>query len=305
MADFFDVNTKPLTKRACLYKLITTFLAAFPTGVKASGDGLAAYSSTGSVFTTGATGATGFGNDLAWARLQFPDGRELLVVNNSTGAPYSCSLLLSQASHFTGGSPSATVWPTATDTQVILGGTTSGSASNWMQNDTDGTLIANCYVNSADPYDLYLYVFPSGNSSPHGLIFIDAVQGLPAGDNFKHIYGAGITTLGSSQLTGLCGFMGTGPGWEPNTTMEASGGVAPSSSLGDPANNKHQLLQRMVFATSNSSRTYVKGWGSNILFDWHGATSPNNNALNLNGTKDRITASFWNFKWNGSTPVVV
>lgn len=79
---------------------------------QASGDGLSGYSSSSKVFTGTATGALGWNNPNAWARIQDPSGtRELVFQHNGVGGT---GIKYSPFAKFTSGG-SATAVPTATD----------------------------------------------------------------------------------------------------------------------------------------------------------------------------------------------
>lgn len=103
---------------AAMNNLVTTLTTAGWT-IQSSGDGLAAYSSSGSVFSSGAaTGANGWGNSSAWARIQDPGTlREFTLQHDNAGG---LQVKYSQLSKFTVGG-SSTVVPTATDERTLRG----------------------------------------------------------------------------------------------------------------------------------------------------------------------------------------
>jgi hypothetical protein len=97
--------------------------------VKSSGDGLALYSATTDIITVRGTGAGGM-NANAWYRIQAPDGGIEIVMQFIAGSASGSGTAATQrgkysaAAKFTGGSPSSTQVPSATDEGVFSGGGT-------------------------------------------------------------------------------------------------------------------------------------------------------------------------------------
>lgn len=105
--------------------LLAEMLVAAGWSYKGSGDGLSAYSATGKVFTGTGTGAGGWNNARAWARLASPGGagggREIVLQHNAANG---LRVKYSAAATFNGGTPSAIATPSATDERYIQGGAT-------------------------------------------------------------------------------------------------------------------------------------------------------------------------------------
>lgn len=121
MADAIIANVIPTTYGQTL-SLLVEMLVSAGWSYKGSGDGLSGYSSTGKIFTGTGSGALGWGQARAWARLQGPGAvREIVVQHNNTNG---FRLKYSPLAKFTGGSPSATVTPSATDEKYVQGGGT-------------------------------------------------------------------------------------------------------------------------------------------------------------------------------------
>lgn len=111
-----DVNSVPATGAIAIFKVKTLLKAAGWT-VPRSSDGTT-YNSSGDQITTGASGANGLANNSAWFVIQDPGGRRQYMFQRSTTNPV-WTIKFSELAKFTGGSPSATVAATATDSQTL------------------------------------------------------------------------------------------------------------------------------------------------------------------------------------------
>lgn len=156
MPNAFIRNLRPNSYGAAVSALVEMLVSA-GWSYKASGDGLSGYSSTGKIFTSTAAGALGWNNARAWARVQDPAGRRELVIQHAanTGVRIKCSA----NAKFTGGAPSATVTPSATDERVLWGGGTDAAPAQngWFD---AGMLLADAWVFqgaafSAPPYGFW------------------------------------------------------------------------------------------------------------------------------------------------------
>jgi len=108
-----------VTSYGPLMSMIVEMLVSAGWQYKASGDGQSGYSSTTKIFASIDTGALGWGNSGAWARIQDPGGgREFTFQHNNNG---SLRVKYSASAKFVGGSPSSTVVPTATDEKYLAG----------------------------------------------------------------------------------------------------------------------------------------------------------------------------------------
>lgn len=150
-----------------------TMMYAVKEGLKAAGwptiassDGTT-YNAAGDQITSGNAGANGFGNTRAWWRGRDPGGRrEVTLQHVGVGAGVNGSnyrIKMSESARFSGGAPSATVTPSATDEQVLLGSGTdasptgagvSGNATQRVHVVADSSAVGNVYafqVNSFTP----------------------------------------------------------------------------------------------------------------------------------------------------------
>jgi hypothetical protein len=166
MPNAFILNRRCNTYAAALSAGVEMLVAA-GWSYKASGDGLSGYSATGKIFTGIGSGALGWSNSRAWARLTDPSGRREITVQISP-AGGAARFKVSASAKFTGGSPSATVTPSATDERLLFGTGTDaapGFVAYW-----DGNMLTN---------DLYIFQGAAFAAPPYG--FWWGGQGLPNG----------------------------------------------------------------------------------------------------------------------------
>lgn len=111
MAIFYIQNQAPTSYGQAVSLLVENLVSAGWT-YQASGDGLSGYDSSSKVFTGTGSGALGWNNPNAWARVQDPSGvREFVIQHNAVGG---ARIKYSPFAKFTTGG-SATVVPTADD----------------------------------------------------------------------------------------------------------------------------------------------------------------------------------------------
>jgi hypothetical protein len=133
----YNVNQRFIGGGVFLYQLMTTLVSAGWT-VLGSGDGTGGhYSGTGNILTSGLNQAYGLYNVGSWFRIQSPiipstgQKREFCFQQGATSGGVMIRIKYSPnvtgATGFTGGSPSASEVPTATDQVVLLGAGTDAS----------------------------------------------------------------------------------------------------------------------------------------------------------------------------------
>lgn len=159
--------------------------------VKGSGDGLAAYSATLSVFTATtpyASGANGFGNAKAWIRIQLGDGaQEVVIVNGAVSvSQLSAKWKVSLANRFVAGTPSATQAPSATDEQVPIGAGTDATPTYSVISAAEvrtGSLVGAAWDNTApSAYGFWYAVLGASGSVPLYLHYRDPMIQPSASD---------------------------------------------------------------------------------------------------------------------------
>ena len=169
-----------------------------------SGDGLAAFSSSGDVISNEGTGANGMHNDDAWFRMQSPDGqREFTyqVTAVSSAAPRA-RIKYSISAGFSGGAPSATQTPSATDEELVSGSGT--DAAPVGENIYGGGLYeatAHAFLGLADknaPFGFWFMIWQDASSaSDLGLapFAFDPIDGPPSADNDPYVWAVGFGGL--------------------------------------------------------------------------------------------------------------
>lgn len=115
--------------------------------------------------TSGASGANGFGNTSAYWIGRDPDGHEVAIQRGTTDVLYKSKI--SHSAHFTGGSPSATVMPSATDEQVRTGGGTDASPTFATAFGTNNTYHLHCGGDDASPYTWWYYCTATAAGNAH------------------------------------------------------------------------------------------------------------------------------------------
>lgn len=306
MSFIFSKSIKNSDFGVQLFHLKTTLVLAGWI-VKASGDGLSAYSSTGDIITTLNSGAGGMSNANAWFRIQMPTingvTREFTFQRSSAGTfinKYSFS-----AGFITGGS--ATVTPTSTDQQSI----------NSINN--GNIVFSNIVADNAAPYGFalfnYLYASPGSTNNNGGMIFEGIVPGTgPAldpdpyiiyvEDNLSGVFNsAKFSTNGSNGLPkawfnkGLVDefydVVGAG------TIHNGVSPLFPSGAGTDPYSLKEQIGPMMWLRGQGVTRGLgFKGIG--YIMKMNGTIHTSGENLSFNSPRDRIVCADVNFPWDGT-----
>lgn len=157
MAYVEDLTT-PATGDAAMRRLKTRLVAA-GWSVIASGDGRSAYGASSDVITAD-SGAGSLDASGAWMRLRPGSGtREVLIIR---GASVTTWTVRYSAAGFSGGSPSATTAPTATDQQTLI------SAAQLLP--TDGSYRWLICAEDAAPWHFWAGAILTGGGAPRTLV---------------------------------------------------------------------------------------------------------------------------------------
>lgn len=166
--------------------------------VPASGDGVATYGAASDVITTSAA----LGTSGAWFRLRMPGAtRELLFTRKADATAWTIKY---SVAGFSGGSPSATVSPTATDSQTCINGTllTTNGTYRWVISADD-----------AAPYELWAAGLVVGSLATSGAVALLAMATGsydPTDVDPYALYAVGGTVFVAGTLTGGNGTIGFG-----------------------------------------------------------------------------------------------
>jgi hypothetical protein len=314
MARFFSVNNSSSNGTLCMF----TFKELLKTAgwvVKASGDGLAAYSATSDVVTTATPGAGGL-NHLGWCRLQSPEGagsREI-VFQRTNAVNYWWWVKYSRRAGFTGGSPNATTTPTATDQRNLAN--ISSSSGDFFNNSDTVPMRFHCMADSTAPYGFYTYAYSVGAGVLLHLLVMDPC--IPGSFDpldtdpviFTFAYTAGhFATIATGYATpGQPGCFAT---FLDNLAGEGYVAVrAPLSDLcgglpASPYSLKTETFPRLHFRAA--AQALPNGWkGAGSYFRFVGpilATS--GDTLSVSTARDHIVVqSSYALPWDGSTPLL-
>lgn len=158
MAYIEDLTT-PATGDIAIKRLKDRLVSA-GWAVVASGDGRSAYEAAGDAITAD-SGANSLDAAGAWVRLRMGGGatREILFIRGASVTTWTARY---SAVGFSGGSPSATTAPTATDQQALI------SAAQLLPGDGGYRWLV-CAEDEA-PYHLWAGAIPTGGGAPRTLI---------------------------------------------------------------------------------------------------------------------------------------
>jgi len=340
MAHSFSTNNSPANGSLAVYLYLATLVAAGWTKTKDS-DGTT-FSGTGVQITSGASGANGLANTSAWFVLQAPavSGQQRSVCLQRSANNTQWRIKYSYAAGFTGGSPSATQVPSATDEVILLGGGTDASPSFATALPADGGYRFNvCGGDTTIGYSFYWFTFKAADTSTQQMVFMLDVMvpgSFPSADaDPAFLYmetngtAAAFTNLklpfqsaGLSQ--GRCYFGVAGvPTWVSAVALIIADGWQPTV---------YAIAGQAEFGGNNSAGT--NGWTSKddvipvpygrpkditpygpnaATFGWKGFGSLqkyNNNlrsnmdTLSVVGTKDYVMLQGSALPWDGSTPII-
>lgn len=201
MAYVEDLTT-PTTGDAAMRRLKNQMVAG-GWAVAASGDGRAAYESAGDAITAD-SGVNSLDASGAWMRLAMGGGatRELLFIRGGASTTWTVRY---SAVGFTGGSPSATAAPTATDQQTLI------SAAQLLPADASYRWLV-C-VEDAAPYHMWAGAIPTVGGAAQSLIALWPMRtgSYPAADTDPYAAWAaydGTSTATAARLSGLSGAPG-------------------------------------------------------------------------------------------------
>ena len=178
-------HTTPATSCVAMYALRAALIAGGYTCPKDSD--ATTYSSSGAQVTSGASGAGGLGNNLAWMVLASPGGQQWCIQVVSV-ASQTYRVKVSPSAGFVT-SPGATVTPSASDELVIHGAGTDASPTGATLFGTDGS-----YRWEVSPvggtYGWLAQSFPVGGGATRTVLYHDPLVAgtYPSGDTQPVVY---------------------------------------------------------------------------------------------------------------------
>lgn len=281
--------------------------------VKSSSDGTT-YNSSGDQISSSGTGANGMNNTRAWFRIQCPAisgiTRELTFQISAAGGA-SWRIKYSYSTGFTGGSPAATVTPSATDEGIILGGGTDASPSFAAAHSGAASNTHFAAGDSSEGYSFYAASYASGTNN--GMIHMDMVSEATTGDVDPYVFaaatsGSGATVIQSTDGTSVrrCWFKKglTNNAFQIVAGVPYSDGTRADSAMGvNPYTGNDDLLD-FYYVRRNSSGGNYQGpggyKGKSHLFQLKGPSRTNGDTYGA--SKDKVVLGEIVAPWDGSTP---
>jgi hypothetical protein len=318
MAVVFDVHLLPASGAQAMY-LLKEFLKARGWTVLSSADGLS-YSSNSDIitgFSVAGSVVGSLGNTRAWIRLQSPTGGRQIVFQNISTAALSWRVKYSKAAGFIGGSPAATVTPSAADEIFWYGSGIDSSPSGTSIFAAAGSLNrVSLWADDAAPWGFGLVGWTSGGVINAGFAFECGETGsYPTADTDPNLFIQGNT----SQQFGLVA----------NYAVNGNNGMA-LASFGASNGNLSALTYNASVTTVFPRGVSVPQSISNEDFDptilwgrpaaagtligpkligkyvrWCGVNRPSLATLSTGGsTMNRLVVNDFTIPWAGIAPVL-
>lgn len=283
--------------------------------VKSSGDATT-YNSTADQITSGASGAGGFGNNNAWVRIQAPDGYQEFILQR-TGTT-TIIIKYSRLDHFIGGSPSATVVPTATDEVSVH-----PSSSFYL---FDGTFRYFICADNEFPYTFWSGTYPIGRNSfgtSSGFLALEYfLAGHPDDGNLYMIikasastnpFGIGIgsttdeTRTSASALRSITTVASTTPSiyvdmGGASYSLGSATHVYPDNGTSNPISGRDEVIPILWARSSFRDNPGYKGIGS--MVKWTGTPHLIGHTLSIESERDQIVWGSASLPWDGSIPII-
>jgi len=329
MATQWIVNQTPTNGSLAMFQLVQTMISGGWVQM-GSGDASTFNNSAAGPVVNGGAGATGLGNNAAWIRLEAPlqtfggasSNREFCIQRGNADADWW--IRYSVAGNFSGGSPSATVAPTAAD-QVNLYGTAQNAATGFFG--TNNTYRCNCMCYDASgSYGFYLFTFPTGGGSTSQTAFVldPLIQASTADKDPYILYtaGASANTLGGAvaatkhfggDTSAMLAFMSTNLITANCITVMASvyynmagGLIVPVTLTVDPFGSLDHTWP--IHYGRRSPLNFLpmgpKGWGTIMRYPGVSRNTGDTLSISAPGAKDYIVVQHISLPWNGSSPTV-
>lgn len=323
MAFNFLVNQAPLTGSIAIFNLKER-LKAINWAVLSSGDATT-YNSTGDQITSGSTGASGMANTNAWFRIRCPlmggVNREFCIQRGSSNVAWR--IKYSYSSSFTGGSPSATRTPSATDEQYICGGGTDASPTFATIFGTDASYKHHIgYADGDDGYMFYSVCYGHNAGSLSHLFYMDQLQqdSVSQADVDGYMFFAGTSSSRTTSHASASGLNGPQGWYRKNLSNEtftiiptialsllnnAGATVSAEQALGVNAWDSKDTGMPAIYARLNSENGNYSGFkGIGRLFKISSSARNVGSTLSLNTTRDKIQIERFIFPWNGDYSIL-
>lgn len=314
MTNTFTTNQTPSTGAVHMYNYIARLKTAGWTQQDSS-DGTTR--AAGQV-TSGASGTNGLGNNSAWVRLQDPGGVQELTIQRGT-TDLVWRMKYSKSAKFTGGSPSATVTPSATDEVILAGGGTDASPTFVTWFTTNNTYRAQYCADNASPYGSYFFTYPTGGGAANSAFIIDPIVSADGSDDNLYVFVRGFNTTvclnnNSSGLSNTSANATTsGPfaklsssyvATPANAYSDVGGNCFPNGAGSNPFSTKDDGLP-IVYIRRSSLSAPVGYKGVSTFLRWNSVSRTTGDTYTVSTSKDWINASDIRLPWDSSTTPLI
>lgn len=328
MTFIFDANNAPITGDQAFFKFKALLKTAGWT-VPSSSDGLTVFPSSDGIVGFG-SGAGQIGNSLSWFRIKQPSAvglyqREFMIQRASFGG--TGWLMRYSLNGFTGGSPTATVPPTASDQQHVR--TDFDFPISFMP--TDNTYRWNAGADNASPYGFWACCYQTGSpghfAAGGGIIFDPLKAGsYPIADQDPYVITFDDPSSGTfnydklghvpSCYYGLC----DNPPFPTeynnsamsrmSTAVGTTGFIFPNGLDPNPFTGKDEECEVLYAYPSPSNNLFyfpsnsgTKGIGT--IARWNGTQRNTGctHSIASASSKERIVMGDINLPWNGTNPL--
>lgn len=323
---FVFSKTTPATGAAAMFDFKEQLKVAGWT-VTRSSDGTT-YNAAGDQITLATSGAGGMANNSAWFVIQSPvgaGGQQFAIQRGTTNLVWK--IKRSRTAGFTGGSPSATQMPSATDEFTILGGGTDASPTFTGMFSVDGGIYRwNVGADNASPYGFWAASFPNGggatpvtvtsmicdpltsnevtDADPNWLVFSTTLTAALTFQQLGSESGSSITYRNTSQIisaapgSSYAEFTGLNYCYYAGQSLI----VIPFAEATNPITGNDEAFPIIVARRAAVATPGYKG--ITTLLRWIGTARSTGDTLTISTTRDRIIINHVSLPWDGSVPTV-
>lgn len=186
MAKVWSTNVALATNFGSAVYQLVNFLRSHGWSVVGAGDGTSYDNTTPATALTYFSLAVMTASPACWVRIQHSTGRELVFARGAANY-VNWFVAYSKSAGFTGGSPSATQCPTATDQGVMIG-TSPTSFAVWFSDSLPAHV--NLCADASSPYGFYMWVIKTGSArmTQGGHIVWDPLSGVSASNTDPFVF---------------------------------------------------------------------------------------------------------------------
>lgn len=306
-------NQTPTNGAATIYNLKTQLVSAGGV-VLSSGSSAATYNSSGDAISSSAILAT----NNAWFRIRDRQGTRSFVFQRGT-TNVAWRIKYSGTAGFTGGTPSTTQTPSATDEVYIVGGGSDAVPTFTNILGTDGTYRQQIGTDTDAGGSWWFVTYPNGGGAPNGGIVVDTVTKWGAGTDADPtvIYKAHSGTVTNFQQPTLSassfstGSSGCGGWLKKGVAGEAFVGIGALSyyhsatmavpgNIGSNPDDASDEGYPIIYGRSANLAAPVGSKGMSSTMRWLGTNRSTGDRVSVDTSNDRLIVANVTFEWNGA-----